>query len=1001
MIAVNPYQWIDGLYTNEKKTYYSNRLVWDNCEEDPRSTIQPHVYEVSALSYKGLANGGRDQSVLVSGESGAGKTETVKICLNHIASVQRGQAPAGYFEDSDHNPTVQRVVQSNPLLEAFGNAKTRRNDNSSRFGKYLQLQFENKAASDLGIKNHNCSLVGSKCDVYLLEKNRVISHDSEERNFHIFYQLLAQPDSVKTKFWNGLNKKNKSSFRYVGYTETDSIEGVSDANRFTETLDALKLIGVYGEQLHMLVKAICIVLQLGNIGFGSKRGDSDMSSVSTKSELEALADLMGVNSKDLTAAFTERTFTTQNETHKVPLNPDMAREACDALAKEAYQKVFLWVASVINSATSAEASKVTGNIGLLDIFGFEAFEINRFEQLCINYANEKLQQKFTEDIFTSVQAEYEAEGIGLEDIWYDDNSNVLDVIEGSTGLLALLNEECVRPKGNDFEYVQKVLQINKDSPCLIVHRTDRMSFGISHYAGRVMYDGEFFVSSNIDTLPVDLQKCAESCKNAILNHPREENVPKPSKTKRGYGGRQRSSAIVAATVWSKYRTQLSELMKNLRKTESRYIRCIKPNSQKKPLEINHNSVVDQLRCAGVVAGITITRSVFPNRLPNALVLARFSNMYEGNLKYSSGANAEEGRAAACKTLLTWALKDKETVDGKGRRVKAFAVGKTKSYFRAGALEWLEANRNRSLDLQAVTIQKAARGWLARNQGKNERQIKRMAELQREQMKQETIMRRAQAQKEAAARKAQRLRDQQKYMLEIEKLENALKYEREELPRKLAAIREWTEALEAQKEEMKEKQMEAAEIRLREVRATKARQIKRLEEASKLISFLKKENKRLQKSKNKVESKLEHVAGNSEKLSESMADLNSSLSNLGEGAVRVEAKHDRLVNTCDDYKKTNKEMKEKVMKAQDKYMGVAEGRLELQKTLARILTLIQENCNDADLVEETVVIALEAETEAKCIMMEVDTVTTEPSLLASDVSDTEPAEMELEFSENSL
>jgi myosin V len=1003
LIAVNPYQWIDELYTEEKRTYYSNRLVWDRVDSDPRATIQPHVYEVSALSYKGLATGGRDQSILVSGESGAGKTETVKICLNHIASVQRGQAPAGYYESSDKNPIVQRVVQSNPLLEAFGNAKTRRNDNSSRFGKYLQLQFDNKVTGELGIKNFNCSLAGSTCDVYLLEKNRVISHDLEERTFHIFYQLLAAPDAVKTQFWQGLKGSTNISFRYVGFTDTTSIEGMTDAERFKVTIEALQLVGIEGQKLDMMMKALCIVLQLGNLVFDSLNGDDDKSKVATKDELKALAELMGVEEKDLAIAFTERTFITQNESHKVPLNREMARDACDALAKECYQKVFLWVAGAINEANSAKGGKKYGHIGLLDIFGFEVFEVNRFEQLCINYANEKLQQKFTEDIFKSVQAEYEVEGIPLHDIWYDDNTNVLDLIEGPTGLLALLNEECVRPKGNDFEYVQKALQINKSSPCLVPNRTDRLSFAINHYAGGVMYDGDMFVASNVDSLPMDLRDCAASSSNEILNKPREEPAPR---LKNQYGRR----ALTPKTVWTKYRTQLFDLMETLKKTDSRYIRCIKPNDKKKPLVMNHNNVIDQLRCAGVVAGITITRSVFPNRLPNTLVLARYSSMCDKFSHSSGNLTPEEKRAADCKTLLTWALKEKETADSHGRTVKAFAVGKTKTYFRAGALEWLESYRSQGLDVHAVTIQKAARGWLARNTGKNVKQRQRMEELHKEQLKQENLARSAQLLKDAAQRKAERLREQHQYMEEIAKLEKAIKVEDVQSREKLASARERAVQLQCEVDEFKEDLADAVERELRGGRATKARQEKRLEEASKLIEFLKKENRRLRKSQAKIEGKHEDVEGNSTKLSESFSCLNSSLSNIGEGAFKVEAKNGVLVNTLDDHKSRNKGLKVKVMEAQDRYMGMAEGRLELQKAMARILTSIQERCTDADLVEEAVVVALEAETEAKCIMMELDTNTTEPSLLMSDVSDSTRStgghdeydhEAELEFSEHEM
>jgi myosin V len=366
------------------------------------------------------------------------KTETVKIAMNHIASVQKGPASKGSGDKLD--PVVQRVVDSNPLLEAFGNAKTRRNDNSSRFGKYLQLQFDNSQAAlmSYGDKSESkCKLAGSKCEVYLLEKNRVTVHDSEERTFHIFYQLLAADSKSKNMIWPKLSSSDNSSFKYVGHTNTTSIEGQTDAQHFGHTVRVLEEIGIKGDKLVEMMRAICAVMQSGNLTFGPKGDDGSV--ITAKKELNDLADLMGVGENDLTLAFTERTMKTRTEEYKVPLKPDVAKDACDALAKEIYGNIFLWLVKEINAATCAEDNYKNGTvssfgtIGLLDIFGFESFAVNRFEQLCINYANEKLQQKFTEDIFRSVQEEYEEEGIELAEIWYDDNTDVLDLIEGRTG----------------------------------------------------------------------------------------------------------------------------------------------------------------------------------------------------------------------------------------------------------------------------------------------------------------------------------------------------------------------------------------------------------------------------------------------------------------------------------------------------------------------------------------------------------------------------------------
>lgn len=481
------------------------------------------------------------------------KTETVKIAMSHIASVQQGPKVGSAADVQDMDPVVRRVVESNPLLEAFGNASTVRNDNSSRFGKYLQLQFDvsERNLNAIDRSKSTCTLAGSKCDVYLLEKNRVTHHETAERTYHIFYQLLAAPDSEKVKFWDGLKGKTMTSFKYVGHTDRTMIEKKSDADHFTDTVNTLAVVGVEGDKLKTLLQAVCIVLLCGNLTFGDKDGDKDQSTVTSAKELADLAGLLGVSNEDLTLAFTERTMKTRTESYKVPLKKEAAQEAADAFAKEIYGKLFLWVVNQINVATDATTNYKDGTmsdfgiIGLLDIFGFESFVTNRFEQLCINYANEKLQQKFTEDVFRAVQEEYKAEGIELALITYDDNTDVLDLIEARTGLLAMLNEECVRPKGNDQEFVQKALSANSKSPCLITNKYNRMSFGVKHFAGEVMYDAEGFVASNTDNLPTDLEELGQRCSNEIAN----KKIEEPASTNKKAAPKRQKSNLVGSTIW--------------------------------------------------------------------------------------------------------------------------------------------------------------------------------------------------------------------------------------------------------------------------------------------------------------------------------------------------------------------------------------------------------------------------------------------------------------------
>lgn len=697
-------------------------------EMDPKSEVDPHVYETSSLAYRGLVVDGEDQSILVSGESGAGKTETVKILMSHLASVQ---SRSNEVVKSD---IVERVLDSNPLLEAFGNAKTVRNDNSSRFGKFIQLQFDTEDpthAAFSGKSIPSAILAGSKCETYLLEKSRVISHEEGERTYHIFYQLLAAPADIKTEFWDGLEVTGNESFSYVGYSDTDTIEGKSDAERFRLTLDALAIVGVKGEKLRDLMRALCIVLQLGNIVFEEDPNNEENAIVTSREDLNALSELLGVDNKTVEKALTERTVTARNEVFKVPLNVEKAQDSCNAFAKEVYSNSFDWLVKTINDATCAENNYIEnpkadfGMIGLLDIFGFESFKVNRFEQLCINYANEKLQQKFTLDIFRSVQQEYEFEGIELDEVTYKDNADVLSVIEGRMGVISVLNEECVRPKGNDNAFVTKIYAMNKDTDALFRGRFFQdWEFGIRHYAGEVIYDANNFVTKNMDTLPADVHNCRKMSTNSVVSAEIVRNVgssrPKtPSSSKRPALLKKKSS-IASATVWTKFKSQLGELMANIGETRSRYIRCVKPNTMKEPRLMQHLSSVEQLRCAGVVAAVTISRSAFPNRLEHEQVFDRFMCLEKSFVRKHPNGEFNEVQEDVG-DLLSMALKSLES-EKDGKIVKGFVCGKSRAYFRAGSLEYLENKRLHAFGDLAKDIQRIVRGFITRSQYKRLRNI---------------------------------------------------------------------------------------------------------------------------------------------------------------------------------------------------------------------------------------------------------------------------------------
>lgn len=1013
IIAVNPFQWFKEIYTEKVRSRYARVLVWDNKEGDPRNQVEPHVYETSALAYKGLAFDGNDQSILVSGESGAGKTETVKICMNHMASCQQGPNKV----TSEMSPVVQRVLESNPLLEAFGNAKTVRNDNSSRFGKYIQLQFDMGDPGQRKFRSRTeatCVLAGSKCDAYLLEKNRVIGHEPEERTFHIFYQIIAAKD--KTKYWSKLAGTTNESFKFVGRTNTDTIEGMKDADHFTNTVRVLEEIGITGDSLMTLMQAIIMVLQLGNITFKPDPKDDDRSQVASAKEFSDLCELMCIPEASFEVALTERTMKTRNETYKVPLNPEKAREATESFAKEIYGRTFLWLVRSINDATAGELNYKSGTmsdfgiIGLLDIFGFESFVRNRYEQLCINYCNEKLQQKFTEDIFRSVQEEYEREGIPLDEITYDDNSDVLDLIEGKTGLLAMLNEECVRPKGSDQAFVQKAIAGNKKAPCLFENRMNRCGFGIHHYAGKVMYDAVGFVESNQDTLPTDLAEAALLSSNEILakhmsndscQNFQQSTTTRPASEPRRSAPRRAKSNIVAPTVWTKYKGQLSALMTKLKQTNSRYIRCIKPNKPKKPVIMEHLGTIEQLRCAGVVAAVTLSRSAFPNRLENDVVRFKFWQLWDSGAfpsKATSSMSPSEKLKHDCEALLECALKPLEEVNPKtGKPYTIYLVGKTRSYFKSGVLEFLESHRSSGLDKYAVEIQKIARGFITRNRvhgSHNARKngifilqkwwrdmlakLRALKEVEkmREQRKRLEAKRKQEAEErewkerlETEMRESEESAEKEyrKYESRLDELKEQLREAEERYNELCEELNDRLKSAKEEGEDLKTKLEDEIMFAAAEPAKQAAAQKTKLQESKKLIGFLQKENKKLKSSNDKAKKEYKKVKETNERLVTANESAGQSFEMLQNQSKKLNRNTNDVSSNIEKFKTENSKLREGLKSRQAFYNAEAQIRLQYQKTLAQILDVFQDNCKDADLVEDVVCVALECESEAKALL----------------------------------
>ena len=577
-IAINPYQRIPELYSEATCQAYMKAT--------DRDALPPHVYATSVASYDNMKCESKDQSILVSGESGAGKTETTKILMNHLATIAGGL----------NNATIQKIVQVTPLLESFGNAKTTRNDNSSRFGKFTQLQFDARHI-----------LVGAKCETYLLEKTRVIGHEEGERNYHIFYQLLDAPEAERA----ALHIDSKMEYTFIGKNHHDKIEGKADGEHFEDTKKALSLIGMVASSQVTMFKAIAGVLNLGQLIFEKDPGNDEASILVKNAASSAVAELLEVSEEALEKALCTRMIKAGGEVYNTLLSKEDAENCRNALAKAIYAKTFDSLVYSINASLSNDA-KSCRTIGVLDIFGFEHFKHNSFEQFCINFANEKLQQKFTQDVFKSVQLEYDEEGISWSHITFADNQDVLSVIESKMGVISLLNEETKMKQGTEGGFVNKITSFHKADNAKVIQfpKTSQMQFTILHYAAPVTYEVTGFLEKNRDSLLPDLATLMRSSSSSFIT----EMFP-PSK---GPGGSLRTK-----TVGTQFQESLSELMTTIQATKVYYVRCIKPNSVKSPSIMEQGMVVSQLRCAGVIEAIRISRTAYPNRLVQEQFIERF------------------------------------------------------------------------------------------------------------------------------------------------------------------------------------------------------------------------------------------------------------------------------------------------------------------------------------------------------------------------------------------
>lgn len=763
-VVVNPYRRL-SIYNDENIELYKGKK---------RHEVPPHIFAVTDNAYRSMLQDREDQSILCTGESGAGKTENTKKVIQYLAYVASSkprlpnaplqnnnisiinnnhindtsvnsiesvaQTPtklAHQHLDSNHSTNSihtsdlndsqqstpqtpnsiyshsveleRQLLQANPILEAFGNAKTVKNDNSSRFGKFIRVNFD---ASGY--------IAGANIETYLLEKSRTIRQAQDERSFHIFYQFLngASPGE-RQEFL--LEDVRNYTFLTHGHVP---VPGVDDTQEFKFTAKAMGIMGLNKEELSAIFRIVSSVMLFGNMKFKQER-NSDQATLPDNTVAQKVSHLLGLNVTEMTKAFLRPRLKVGRDYVTKAQTKEQVESAVEAIAKACYERMFKWLVQRINkSLDRTKRHQGASFIGILDIAGFEIFELNSFEQLCINYTNEKLQQLFNHTMFVLEQEEYQREGIEWKFIDFGlDLQPTIDLIEKPMGILALLDEECWFPKATDKTFVEKLVTSHFSHPKFI--KSDFKStadFSITHYAGKVDYSANQWLMKNMDPLNENVvQLLQNSSDSIVLQIWKDAEIVGMAVTALNdssqppFGG-MRTRKGMFRTVSQLYKDQLAKLMGTLRNTNPNFVRCIIPNHEKRAGKVFAPLVLDQLRCNGVLEGIRICRQGFPNRVP----FQEYRQRYE---------------------LLTPNAIPKGFMDGKlacERMIKAlelepnlYRIGQSKIFFRAGVLAHLEEERDIKISDLIVNFQAYCRGLLARrNYQKRLQQLNAIRILQR-------------------------------------------------------------------------------------------------------------------------------------------------------------------------------------------------------------------------------------------------------------------------------
>ncbi|XP_066591838.1 unconventional myosin IC isoform X2 [Prorops nasuta] len=694
LVSINPYKKLP-IYGAETIQYYHRR----NFFEAP-----PHIFALADTAYQSLTKENRDQCILISGESGSGKTEASKKVLEFIAAATGHKRQVEQVND--------KLIGSNPVLEAFGNAKTNKNDNSSRFGKYMDIQFDFQG-----------NPIGGNILNYLLEKSRVVHQSSGERNFHIFYQLLggAKEDTLRKLFL----KRNLDTYYYLSNGAKGTVDTIDDVMQYKEVINAMKTMEMSQQEQDDLFAIVASVLHMGNVGFTEVEG---IAKILKPASVDAVSTLLGCDVKELSRAFTHRTINAHGDVVVSPLNRELAIYARDALAKAVYDRLFTWLVSRLNKSLQPQQGPRRKMVmGILDIYGFEIFQKNSFEQFCINFCNEKLQQLFIQLTLKSEQEEYLREGIEWENIEYFNNKVICDLIEEKyKGIISLLDEECLRPgEPTDLSFLEKLNTNLNCHPHYISHmKSDiqtqktmgRDEFRLIHYAGDVTYNVRGFLEKNNDLLFRDLREVMSHTTNSI--------------TKAVFDVKDLTSKKRPETAITQFKNSLNNLMDILMGKEPSYIRCIKPNDYKMPHQFNEKIVMHQIKYLGLMENLRVRRAGFAYRRPYEQFLQRYKSLcpqtwpqYNGSPKEGVqilldhlNYKPEEYRMGNTKLFIRFPKTLFTTEDAfqlKKHEIAAIIQSRWKCI--------LERRRYLKIREAAIAIQKNIRRWHAKREAEKRRQ----------------------------------------------------------------------------------------------------------------------------------------------------------------------------------------------------------------------------------------------------------------------------------------